>query len=61
MIKIPDLRRGFVRGWGLAAAAILVLSAGQSQRAEALSPINAGALPAAKYVSDVIETFAKTP
>ena len=52
MMKIPDPRRGLVRcsvrALGLAAAAMLVLSAAAGQRAEALSLINPGAAPAAK-------------
>jgi hypothetical protein len=60
MIKIPDTRRGvvrcLVRSLGLAAAAIFALSAMPSQRAEALSLINPGAVPAAKAVSDGLTT-----
>ena len=51
MMKIPDARRGLVRGlvrgWGLAAAATLMLSAAPTQRAQALSLINPGAATAA--------------
>jgi hypothetical protein len=66
MMKIPDSRRGLVRGlirsrdfvrcWGLAAAATLMLSAVPGQRAEALSLINPGGAPAAKHVSDGLTT-----
>jgi hypothetical protein len=56
MMKIPDLRRGVVRTLSLAAAAILVLAAVPDQRAEALSLINPGAAPAAKYASDGLTT-----
>ena len=56
MMKIPDPGRGLVRCLGLAAAAILVLSAAASQRAEALSLINPGAAPTAKHVSDGLTT-----
>jgi hypothetical protein len=56
MMKIPDPSRGLVRCWGLAAAAILVLSVAHGQRAEALSLINPGPAPAAKYASDGLTT-----
>ena len=60
MIKIPDPRRGIVRyvvryvvrSLGLAAAALFALSATPGQRAEALSLINSGAMPAAKHASE---------
>jgi hypothetical protein len=52
MLRIPDPGRGLVRCLGLAAAAILLLSAATGERAEALSLANPGAVPAAKYVSD---------
>ena len=46
MMKIPDPGRGAIRGslrsLGLAAAAMLVLTAATGQRAEALSLINPG-------------------
>ena len=54
-IRIPRLgttRRGMVRCLSLAAVALLTLSAVPVQRAEALSLINPGAAPAAKYTSD---------
>src|SRR5882724_7813984 len=56
MMKIPDPKRGLVRCFGVAAAAMLVLSAAASQRAEALSLINPGAASTAKYVSDGLTT-----
>src|SRR5713226_6806476 len=66
MMKIPDSRRGLVRGlvrsrgfvrcWSLAAAATLMLSAAPGQRAEALSLINPGGAPAAKQISDGLTT-----
>ena len=60
MMKIQDPGRGlvrcFVRCLGLAAAAMLVLSAVASQRAEALSLINPGAVPTAKYASGGLTT-----
>jgi hypothetical protein len=64
MIKIPDPRRGFVRcalrcavrSLGLAAAAMLALSAAPGQRAEALSLSNPGAVSTAKYLSDGLTT-----
>jgi hypothetical protein len=52
MMKIPDSRRGLVRcsirAFGLAAAALLMLSAAPVQRAQALSLINPGVAPGAK-------------
>jgi hypothetical protein len=56
MMKIADPRRGVVRAFSLAAAALLVLSAVPDQRAEALSLINPAAAPAAKQVSDGLTT-----
>src|SRR5450631_2206522 len=56
MIKILDPRAGLVRCLGLAAAAVLVLSAAPSQRAQALSLINPGAVPSAKYLSEGLTT-----
>lgn len=56
MLKVPDPGRGFVRRLGFAAAAIFVLSAASSHRAEALSPVNPGAAPAANSVSDELIT-----
>jgi hypothetical protein len=52
MMRIPDPRCGFVRALGLAAAAMLMLSAAPVQRAEALSLINPAAVPTAKYASE---------
>jgi hypothetical protein len=56
MIRISNAGRGLVRclvrPLGLAAAAMLMLSAAPGQRAEALSLINPGAAPAAKAASD---------
>jgi hypothetical protein len=56
MMKIPDGRRGLVRSLGLAAAAMLMLSAATSERAEALSPINPASVPSAKHVTDGLTT-----
>src|ERR1700694_5881620 len=60
MIKIPDPRRGIVRSavrsLGLAAAALFALSATPAQRAEAMSLINPGAMPAAKHASEGLTT-----
>src|SRR5450631_121935 len=56
MMKMADSGRGLVRCLGLAAAAILLLSAASSQRAEALSLMNPGAAPAAKQVSEGLTT-----
>jgi hypothetical protein len=55
MLKVPDPRRA-IRGFGLAAAAMLVLAAATGQRAEALSLINPGAAPAAKFASGELTT-----
>jgi hypothetical protein len=56
MITIPDPRRGFVRCLGLAAVAMLALSAAPGQRAEAMSLSNPGAISTAKYLSDGLTT-----
>jgi hypothetical protein len=60
MLKIPDSGRGLVRclvrSFGLAAAAMLLLSTAASERAEALSLFNPGAAATAKYVSDGLAT-----
>jgi hypothetical protein len=56
MMRNPDPRRGFVRALGLAAAAMLLLSAAPVQRAEALSLINPAAVPTAKYASEGLTT-----
>src|ERR1700676_4506749 len=56
MMKIPDPGRGLVRCLGLAAVAILVLSAAASQRAEALSLVNPAAAPTAKHIADGLTT-----
>ncbi|QWG23698.1 hypothetical protein KMZ93_01745 [Bradyrhizobium sediminis] len=58
MMKVPDPKRG-VRRFGLAAGAMLVLTAATGQRAEALSLINPGAAPSAKYASDALTTEVK--
>jgi hypothetical protein len=55
MLKIPDPRRA-IRGVGLAAAAMLLLTATAGQRAQALSLINPGTAPSAKYASDGLTT-----
>jgi hypothetical protein len=56
MKKIPNPRRGMVRcavsSLGLAVATLFALSAAFGQRAEALSLINSGAMPAAKHASE---------
>ena len=52
MMKIPDPKRGLLRCLGVAAAAMLALSAIAGERAEALSLINPGVAPTAKYASD---------
>jgi hypothetical protein len=56
MITIPDPRRGIVRCLGLAAVAMLALSAAPGQRAEALSLSNPGAVSTAKFLSDGLTT-----
>jgi hypothetical protein len=56
MITIPDPRRGIVRCLGVAAVAMLALSAAPGQRAEALSLSNPGAVSTAKYLSDGLTT-----
>jgi hypothetical protein len=60
MITIPNPVRGLIRRFGsclgIAAAAVLALSAASIQRAEALSLINPGAVPAAKAVSGELTT-----
>src|SRR6478672_9116460 len=60
MINIPDPRRGMARGvvssLGLAVAALFALSAAPGQRAEALSLINSGAIPAGKHASEGLTT-----
>ena len=56
MLRISDPRRGFIRGFGLAAAAVLALATLPAERAGALSLINPGAAPAAKQVSDGLTT-----
>src|ERR1700687_5109700 len=50
MMKIPN------PGRGLAAAAMLALSATPGERAEALSLINPGGVPSAKYASNGLAT-----
>lgn len=62
MLKVPDPKRairGSFRCLGLAAAAMLALTAATGQRAEALSLINPGAAPAAKFVSGGLATEVK--
>ena len=60
MMKIPDPRRGVIRRLRvLRLPPILVLTAATGQRAEALSLINPGAAPAAKYASDGLTTEVK--
>ena len=56
MMKVPGARRGVIHCLGLAAAAMLTLATVPSQRAEALSLINPGMAPTAKYVSDGLTT-----
>lgn len=56
MTKIPDLKCGLLRCLGLAAAAVLILSAAPLERAQALSLINPGTVSMAKYASDALTT-----
>src|SRR5258705_11591956 len=56
MMKISDSGLGLARCLGLAAAAMLALSAAPGERAEALSLINPGAVPTAKYASGGLTT-----
>jgi hypothetical protein len=55
-MKIRYPGRGLARCLSLAAAAMLALSAAGGQRAEALSLINPGAVPTAKYASNGLTT-----
>jgi len=52
MTRVSISTPGFARSLCLAAAAVLALSAMQSQRAEAMSPINPGFAPPAKSAAD---------
>lgn len=52
MLRIWDPRTSALRLLGLAAIATLMLAAGTAHRAEAMTPINPTALPAAKAASD---------
>lgn len=52
MLRILRPGTTSLRLLGLAAVAVLVLSAGTARRADALTPINPTALPAAKAASD---------
>src|SRR5258705_5321219 len=56
MMKLSDAGPGLARCLGLAAAAMLALSAAPGERAEARSLINPGAVPAAKYASGGLTT-----
>lgn len=56
MLMITSPRAALVRGFGLAAAATLMLSAGTARRAEALTLINPGSAPATEAVSDAMIT-----
>lgn len=60
MMKVPDPRRGVIRGplrsLGLAAAAILLFTSAMDQRAEALSLVNPGAAATAKLASEALTT-----
>ncbi|MGY3389016.1 hypothetical protein ACVWW6_001607 [Bradyrhizobium sp. USDA 3311] len=56
MLRILGVGTGSIRLLGLAAVATLMLSAGTARRAEAMTPINPAALPAAKAASDDLVT-----
>jgi hypothetical protein len=56
MLKTLGLRASPMRLLGLAAVATLMLSAGTAHRAEAMTPINPTALPAAKAASEDLIT-----
>src|SRR5258705_6088326 len=60
MMKISDSGLGLARCLGLAAAAMLALSAAPGERAEALSLINPGAVPTAKYASGGLTTAVRS-
>ena len=51
-----DPGRGLVRRLGLAAAAIMALTAATQQRAEALSLASPGTAPSAKFATDDVTT-----
>jgi hypothetical protein len=51
MMRVADRRRGLVRCFSFAAAAVLLLAAVPGERAEAMSPISPGSAPAAKFAS----------
>ena len=55
-MKIPNSRRGLVRGIGVAAVTIWALAAMAGQRAEALTLVNPGTVPAVKYASEGLTT-----
>lgn len=55
MLNFPDPRRA-IRGFGFSVATMLLLVTATGQRAEALSLINPGAAPAAKYALDGLTT-----
>ncbi|QAU44271.1 hypothetical protein [Bradyrhizobium guangzhouense] len=52
MLRIMRPRTSALRLLGLAAVAVLMLSSGSARRAEAMTPVNPTALPAAKAASD---------
>ncbi|HEV2154227.1 hypothetical protein [Bradyrhizobium sp.] len=56
MLRTSGLRASPIRLLGLAAVATLMLSAGTAHRAEAMTPINPTALPAAKAASEDLIT-----
>jgi hypothetical protein len=56
MLRILGVGTSPIRLLGLAAVATLMLSAGTARRAEAMTPINPTALPAAKAASDDLVT-----
>src|SRR4051812_40710944 len=56
MLRIPGVGTSLIRLLGLAAVATLMVSAGTARRAEAMSPINPTALPAAQAATDDLVT-----
>jgi len=56
MTSVANPWRGLVRGWGVAAIAIMVLSATPGQRADAMSLINAGGVPLGAHAPDGLIT-----
>jgi hypothetical protein len=56
MMRVADPRRCLVRCLSLAAAAVLLFAAAPGERAEAMSPLGPGSVPAAKSASGDLVT-----